>query len=353
MPPNYVYYQPVWAERQARSRGDADLIDSCSIFKMLSENACIVDRTGSLTLPVQMHNLYPIPAQKQDVKSFADLCMSRAEQLLATGDEICLMFSGGLDSTTVLTAFHRVIQSHNLNPDQIIIAASLDSRSENPQAWDDIIMPNYRIVSAKSVLSTIATSRARLVQGEHADQLFGSDRIFTEPHLISQEYNVDALHDYLIKRIGSGPELDRAIAELTVLTTKCPLEIKYMRDFLWWLNFSCKWQNVAIRTLNFSNIFESSGLSLTELERYNSFFNTDEFQQLSISGQLDRWGDSPSPYTYKFAARQFIAEYAGLHDWVKNKIKVGSLYHVIKNCPASAQSLVINNDIISPADFNF
>jgi hypothetical protein len=41
-------------------------------------------------------------------------------------------------------------------------------------------------------------------------------------------------------------------------------------------------------------------------------------------------GEEPTAYTYKKAARDFILEKTGWSDYVRTKIKVGSLYNVIR-----------------------
>lgn len=163
--------------------------------------------------------------------------------------------------------------------------------------------------------------------------MFGSDRVFTNTTLLHQAYSLGNLRAFLASRISdSRPEaLDRLHTEFALLASKCPLPIRFMRDFLWWMNFTCKWQSVALRTLSFTTVFENNArVPLAQIERFATFFNTVPFQQLAISGKLDRWGDNPTAYTYKKAARDFIEEHTGWSDYVRTKMKVGSLYNVIR-----------------------
>jgi hypothetical protein len=243
------------------------------------------------------------------------------------------MYSGGLDSTAMLIAFDHVLNQRGKGFEQLVICTSPDAQSENPAAWHDIVLPNYKLLNTRDMMSDVKLENYRYVQGENADQLFGSDRVFTDAVLLHQPYSSANLRAFLSGRIAdSRPQaLDRLHAEFLVLASKCPLPIRYMRDFLWWMNFTCKWQSVALRTLSFTTVFENGAkVPLDHIKRFDTFFNTVAFQQLAISGKLDRWGEEPTAYTYKKAARDFILEQTGWSDYVRTKMKVGSLYNVIR-----------------------
>lgn len=329
-----VYYMPVYLREQADRTNDAALQDFCELFNVVNANACVVDRTGSLTTPLNLYSLYPVPEQVVGVKDFGTLCIERAAEILDEGMPVYFMYSGGLDSTAMLVAFDQVLNQRGKSSyEQVTICTSPDAQAENPAAWQDIVMPNFQLLNTRDMLSDVKLENCRYVQGENADQLFGSDRVFTNTELLNQPYSHSNLRNFLAGRISATrPQaLDRLHAEFVVLANKCPLSIRMMRDFLWWMNFTCKWQSVALRTLSFTTVFENGArVPLDHVKRFETFFNTVPFQQLAISGELDRWGDNPTAYTYKKAARDFILAHTGWSDYVRTKMKVGSLYNVIR-----------------------
>lgn len=326
-----VYYMPGHLLHEAEATQRADLLDFCELFRIVNPNACVIDRTGSLTTPLDLKTLYPIPEFTTDVQDFGTLCLNRAEEILAEGKQIQLMYSGGLDSTCMLVAFNEVLRRQGKSREQVTISASIESQCENPYAWRELILPHFELVSARDTLAKLDLVHTRYVQGENADQLFGSDRVFNERYLLEAPFNKDTLRNFLVTQVSRTETLDRFQTELWTLASKCPLQLDYMRDFLWWLNFAVKWQSVALRTLSFTNVFEKGcSLGIGELKNFNTFFNTTGFQQLSMSGKLDRWGPIPSAYTYKQAARDFIAKHHDWPDYVRMKQKIGSLYNVIR-----------------------
>lgn len=327
-----AYYMPVYLRQRAIELNDPALLDFCELFNLVNANACVIDRTGSLTTPINVHSLYPVPEQIEDVKDFGTLCIERAAEILDEGMPVYFMYSGGLDSTAMLVAFEHVLKQRGKSAyEQVIICTSPDAQAENPSAWHDIVMPNFQLLNTRDMLSDVKLENCRYVQGENADQLFGSDRVFTDTVLLNQTYSQANLKAFIANRVSAPHAVDRLFEEFTTLASKCPLTIRMMRDFLWWLNFTCKWQSVALRTLSFTTVFENGArIPLDQIKRFETFFNTVPFQQLAISGKLDRWGDNPTAYTYKRAARDFILAETGWAEYVRTKMKVGSLYNVIR-----------------------
>lgn len=325
-----AYYMPIYLLTKAKASGDETLLDFCELFNIVNTNACVIDRTGSLTTPFNTKSLWPLQPQADSVKDFGTLCIERAAEILNEGRTVHFMYSGGLDSTCMLLAFHHVLKQTG-NYEQLVIATSPDAQSENPDAWKQIVRPYYKLTQAREMLANLDLATCRYVQGENADQMFGSDRVLSDPELLHQTFTPDNLRNFLASKITRPKALERLHSEFMTLTEKCPLDIDYMRDFLWWMNFTCKWQSVALRTLSFSNVFENNArVTESQLKQFETFFNTVSFQQLSTSGTLDRWGASPTAYTYKQAARDFILAHTGWTTYVNMKMKVGSLYNVIR-----------------------
>ncbi len=337
----FAYYMPLHLTQIAQGTEDPQLTEFCELFKIVNTNACVIDRTGTISTPFTTVNLFPIPEQTANVKDFGTLCIERAQELVAKDKPIMFLYSGGLDSTSMLVAFDRVL-SETKNWDQLVICTSQDAIPENPWAWNQVILPKYKLAQARDVLSAVDLHSNVYVQGENADQLFGSDRVLTEPELLTMPFDSDVLKTFLASRVSSE-NLDRWHTVFMTLAAKCPLPMPWLRDFLWWVNFTCKWQSVAMRTLCFTNVFvKDAKVPLADLHAFDTFFNTVGFQQLSLSGKLNRWGSKPSPYTYKAAARHFIATQTGWKEYATSKLKMGSLYNVIRQLDYPSDSLLFD-----------
>jgi hypothetical protein len=118
-----------------------------------------------------------------------------------------------------------------------------------------------------------------------------------------------------------------------------------MADLMWWLNFSCKWQSVALRTLCFTNFLDVIS-DINELKIFDTFFNTQDFQILSLYGNMPKWGADPSRYNHKLASRLFIEKYIDLGNYTTTKIKVPSLYRILATGTYKYNALGIENNKI-------
>lgn len=325
-----IYYMPLFLTKKAETTQDPDLLDFCELFKIVNTNASIIDRTNTISTPFHYENLYPLLDVKNIDYSFSDACIKRACDILDTGKKIHILYSGGLDSTCVVLAMYLACKSGKYSFDQVVIGSTPSSYTENPVMWREYILPNFPLESSFQTLNNI-TIADRYVQGENADQIFGSDRVLLNPELLTTSFSKDELNRFIDSQIVRKTALDKLTEELYSLAALSPLDIKTMADFMWWLNFTCKWQSVSLRTLSFTSLFaDGNGIHKDDLKSFETFFNTEEFQQLAMSTTMPKWGDDPGKYNYKEAARQFIRSYApNLTDYSNQKLKFGSLYGLI------------------------
>lgn len=322
----FIYYMPLFLTKKAMTTRDPELMDYCEFFKIVNTNAAILDRTFTLSKPFDYEILFPLPTVKSIDYSFSDACLKRAEEILDEGKKVHIFYSGGLDSTCVTLAMYHACNSGKYSFDQVVIGSTPASVAENPVMWHKYILPNFPLESSFKTLQNISTSE-RYVQGENADQLFGSDRVFKTPTLMTTEFSKDNLSAFINEKVLRLSAREKITEELFTLASLSPLPIKMMSDFMWWLNFSCKWQSVALRTLSFTSLFANGGsIHKDQLKSFETFFNTEDFQQLSMNPSMPKWSDEPSKYNYKQAARIFIREYAPeLTEYSNQKLKIGSL----------------------------
>jgi hypothetical protein len=182
----------------------------------------------------------------------------------------------------------------------------------------------------------------RYVMGENADQLFGGGLLHNVFDIFNKEINEDNVENFLSNNNvleTSKPYLHRVMKNLVDNAT---VKLETMSDLMWWINFSCKWQSVALRTLCFTNFLDIIS-DESELKIFDTFFNTVEFQTLSLYGNMPKWGDTPSIYNHKLASRLFIKKYIDLGNYTTMKIKVPSLYRVLATGSYKYNALGIEN----------
>lgn len=327
-----IYYMPMFLKSQAKTQSNKKLVDFCEIFKIVSPNACIIDRTNSFNTPFDIKVLNEIPSRPSTIEyTYDDICINRAKSILKENKNIVVFYSGGLDSTVVLLSFIQAIKSGTGNYNQITVSATPYSIIENPIFWEKYIVPNFNLVSANRTLEQVndpSTITDRYVMGENADQMFGSDIILNNFDLFNQEISELNISKFVSAKNVNADSHSYIVDSLITVGKNCPTDLNNMADLIWWLNFSSKWQSVSLRTLCFTNFLDNLQYE-EQLKMFDTFFNTPEFQILSLYGNIKKWGDTPSPYNYKLQARLFIEKYCDIGNYTKIKAKIPSLYRVL------------------------
>jgi hypothetical protein len=345
-----IFYMPVFLKEQAIQSGDEALLEFSEFFKLVASNTCVIDRTSNnaLNTPFKIKSLSALPNRGDfaDV-AFGELCVHRARNIADEGMPIKIFYSGGLDSTVVVLSFLRMIESSVIDESQLEIFTSPYAIAENPKMWELILKSRIKLSSVNDGLKIMGATdeqslKNRFVMGENADQLFGSDIILADFSMFEKPLSEDTLVEYCKAR-GVQQYFDATLARLVALAKAAPLELKTMADFIWWMNISIKWQSVSLRALCFSNFLQSVK-TVDDLGRFGTFFDTQHFQHQSLFGTMNKWGDSPSPTTYKHDARVFLSTEPALRDYAQNKIKVPSLYRVLSANSYLHNALRVRND---------
>lgn len=264
--------------------------------------ANILDRTNTIDFGFKYKTLTPIPELSTFSESFEQVCDARAEQLVALAEQrncsVTLMWSGGIDSTVALVSLLKTGKTGRLK-----VMLSKASIGEYPRFYRDVIqveLPNQHLVLENPKLAL--DSRDINLTGEIGDQIFGSAAIFKA---FKKGKVFSPYQNYI-----SAEFLDRLSAQIT----KCPIELKTTFDFLWWFNFSMKYQNVQFR------LYPSVQLPFGTITH---FFDTDEFQLWSLNNPDKKIKTSIE--SYKYIAKDYIYTYHKDDNYRDNKLKVGSL----------------------------
>ena len=328
------------------------------VFKFFGPNITFVDRTGVLKTPLKTDILdnMRMPAFVKTTDTFEDICDARAIELFehakSTGKKIAIMYSGGIDSTSVCCSFIRTRTDEELKKYFVILMSEV-SIEENPNFASNFIFKKFNVMSSFRYTYFVGHKDYIIVTGENADQLFGSQ---INDYFAAEAFNYTSLFnpidtykgkviDFMkMKLNGSTERSEYLFYKLKRVTDAAPIPIDTTYKFFWWLNFATKWQSVYVRLLPFSKKLENVKFE----DNYTTFFHTDRFQLWSMNNS-DNFVKADQD-TVKYKAKEYI--FTVTKDPTYNKKhKVGSLWRLVlqKQLP---KFLYIDEDGVIKRDFN-
>jgi len=323
-----LYYIP---HRLYRSPLAVDINPVTRTFiEMFNPWISMSDRTGTLDVPgVPIFNNSPIPDQPESAPSFSAASYNRidecVEKLKEPGKERLVIFhSGGIDSTLIMS----LLISH---PDwaelQKVtwIAINEDSQLENPEFFDEIVLPYFgtRLLPSNKFYDILLDPKNVCVTGECADNLFGS---LTLKSYMDNTNNFDAIHgdwetDSLPWLLNKKDKYrDEREEMLRALVAASPVPINTNHDFLWWLNFAMKWQAVKYRmSLHAPTAHQAEYMSANVV----NFFDSTAYQEWALYTNEPKVGGRWN--TYKLPAKQLINDIWPNEKYLRYKTKWPSL----------------------------
>ncbi len=240
---------------------------------------------------------------KSSHKTWADCNDSRACEIENLNyDKYILMYSGGIDSTNMLSAIFRNWSAKNLA--KLTLAYSHHSIDENPEFYNSYIHKYPYINSLENLSLYLRRPKTILITGELGDQLFGSDILLPAV----KKYGDNFLNlDYKTKSalaiaayIGHEQNAKKIFNHFLPITEECPFKLASTHDFFWWLNFTQKWQHVKYRFLENQNW----PLKIQYGKQILHFYDTLDFQHWSLHNHSEKkmlhWND------YKMTAKNYI-----------------------------------------------
>lgn len=279
----------------------------------------LIDRTGTLDHGFKPEIIDPIPSDLSDVPDMAQLCAQRAAELVRESRErdvpIRLLWSGGIDSTCVAVTLLTALGD---DTNRLEVAYSKDSVSEYRKFYRLLKKRGIRLTEMEAV-SEALDGTALIVTGEHGDQIFGSMLAANLPFPLLKAPWRDTMPAHIEQKIGAKGR-DKMLSYLAPQIAACPVSIETTYDFLWWANFSMKWQTVSQRVLATLDTAERRTVVAPMLRH---FFRTDDFQRWAMTNPDKKIRDDwPS---YKYLLKDIIFEFNGDKRYRKHKIKERSL----------------------------
>lgn len=285
-------------------------------------NRVLIDQIDPFHYTLGCEPISDILKLPPNIKSFGDVAEERANALKSCDGPIYIMYSGGVDSTSAVVAFLRTWSTEELQ--RVFILASHHSVDEFPLFWN-IVVDKFRgriFPSFKHVESYC--DKGYVVTGEHGDQLFGSDIIRT----IYKMYGDEGIHKPwqdimpdVYRRVFPPEIVDGFIERYEQTLGVCPFPIRTSFDWIWWFNFTNKWQHVKYRLLSMKTWRDPK----ESFKKVRHFYDTPVWQRWSIDNHDKKIGATYD--SYKLAAKQYIVGDTGFTDYLR-KPKVGSLYQI-------------------------
>jgi uncharacterized CHY-type Zn-finger protein len=328
-----LYYNPHRLNQPASQRLPG-IRRFSQLFAVIDRTISLVDRTHTLTLPVGVHSLFPLPALIPLARTFEDLCNERAVELLRRAEalnvRLYVFWSGGIDSTLVLVSLLKNATPRQLT--NLVVLMSQESISEYPKFYNEYIRGKLQVDSSV-MFPYLLGGRHLVVNGEHNDQLFGSDMVGKlvvrfGAEVMHRPYDRDLFFRFFDGNINDRDATNFSLDRFEQLRAAAPVPITTNYLHLWWISFAMKWQAVFMRTLAYTSPRQVSNIDLGYLNTYYApFYCTDAFQLWSMTNLDQKIKDKWS--TYKWVCKDIIYDFTKDADYRDNKIKRGSLYFLL------------------------
>jgi hypothetical protein len=308
-----VYYHPI------------AIANKHPFHKCVNPLISVMDRTNHQWPNFEYFNMFPMPTLADQTPDFMETSVNRIKALVDNNKHINVLWSGGIDSTFIMTLMIDLgILDQLYDNNRLTIGLNQDSIKENPNFYNKFIKPKFIdcVVQADHIVSSPKPDEI-IITGEMADNLVGS---LTMKSCVDHFNDFSIVHQPMQKSIDwMGRNLDakeKAMLEEFIAdqVARSPVELVTNHDLLWYLNFNFKWQAVNFRIVSHA-VNEEVGNQL--VSNLNHFFNTEDFQQWSMKeGHYftgDNWGD------YKKIMKKQIYSVTGDMDYFRYKTKYPSL----------------------------
>lgn len=307
------------------------------VYRILGDkNIGLNDRTGKFKFPVNtaITDRFTLPFDDYKNINYRECGIKRVQEILNRQEKndkaIHLMYSGGIDSSTILGFFIDLLGIKEASK-RLTIKMNPQGIDENPEMWYKIIRPNFNIINSDLSYNNTDVSGPIYVLGELNDQLFGADvqqkyELWGGPGSLNDNISFELLKKFLIEGCGINEKGSNLWATLFLKNLDtCPRSSGTMWDVFWWYNFTWKWIYVYYRIFLFSRTegnFDSEWID----HDYFPFYASEDFQKWSMySTEKKHEGTWAS---YKITAKEYICKILGSTDYM-NKVKRQSLKNVV------------------------
>ena len=318
-------------------------------------NPCrFVSRNGVWELPWEQKIIPGFEMPEYDpsfTKTFEQVSDERALEVKArinNGERFAVMYSGGIDSTVVMSALIRNLTTEEKQ--SVVVCGSADSVVENPVFWASQIVGKFTIKNSSiNKYHDLIEAGYVPITADEGDCIFGTvlglQMYANYDHYIkdlspdtkarlgalkskisSGDTHYSAYKDLLIRhlQLDDNQEFGAFIYEKldhNIKTASVP--VNSLHDFFWWEIFNVKYLNCAVRgALFYNDRIEWSKCINTIMNWYSGT----DYQRWSMANNNNGTKIQNTHASYKTVAKDYIWS-VDRNDWYRNfKIKLDSMW---------------------------
>lgn len=283
------------------------------------------DRFGFLN-PFSPYNLYnelgeteklALEYKSADPVDIKEVIDQRAQTILENHDRVTVSWSGGVDSTVVVTS----LLKNGLNPKNLTILASSSSEEEYPFFYKYLHDIGVQYIESETVSANFdKVEEGALVTGWCADQLFGSNI-----HIRNLDwYNLPWIEGVALAFKDRGYEVKSAELEqireaFTEYSKIFGVGMEQFCEFAFLFNFGIKWSYVSQET-------KMTVTKQSIRNRIYNFFDTVEFQHFALQNYSTIRERNPNRFLkyYKRPLKEYIYSFTNDDYYFRKKGKKNS-----------------------------
>ena len=255
-----------------------------------------------------------------------------------------LYWSGGVDSTSILVGLLKNGSKEFL--DHLVILLNQASIDENSYFYYRHIDGKLKVEDAdKFEITSDNHNHIDVLDGDVGNQCIGETTIYSLAYTNQFQLLDDPWNDQFLDRIGfKNVTLRNIVSEST---RYAPVDIRTGFDYLWWMNFNCKFADVLLNkcTAHFKNIdaVQRKQFFKTNLNR---FYQHSKMQSWSLSSADIR--REKLKITQKYHPKKYIYDFDKNDLWFSSKIEFRSgWYQIVQHTRKEKTIFAID------ADWNF
>jgi hypothetical protein len=231
----------------------------------------VVDRTNSIphfmNVP-DFSKLNPIPKNDKKFDNFYNIATRVAKDIINKGKPIILFWSGGLDSTFLLSLFV------NLSPQKINVICSYNSILESGDVYDRFFKNKVNLI-----IRPTSSNKKIYEEFKFSDVLFVTGNLGNQLYRHSAPFHNDGYHASLGKKEDFFEKVENVLNDKLVqffepMVKAFPIKVETLGNFKYMLNYGSAWMP-ALYGMHKKNNLEIS-------KKFIHFFEDMEFQRWAL-----------------------------------------------------------------------
>lgn len=246
-------------------------------------------------------------------KSFGEITDQRCRDLVKQYSDRpwVVMWSGGIDSTVILTSLLKNLSASELN--NVVVSCNSVSVYENPQFFHNHIVKNFKTMDSSYANHSALLNNYYVIDGNPADLMFSGGLSVQAQHVgldLTKSWKdcSGALIDYLGQATdATSAELfyNLMAANLHSTDPRCNM-VQTLADWFWWINFNWKWISDCWRALDMLEL-DNTGIFV---DSFVNWFDSWDYQQWAMTqGRYSVITDGPLISDYKKTSKHYIYEF--------------------------------------------